>query len=157
MSKVKYFYGDQEVKLPPRGRGVEAFGDVPPELKRPPTVRPLSEIHTQIAEVIGHEHLGGVAHVDEIQAGLFHLFGKPYKLSQLYGHLANAVKNGIIHKLEGRLGYYSTVPIEARPSKPASAPAEAEAEAVPAHVPVRVARPVAGPTHKPSVIGRTIR
>jgi|WetSurMetagenome_2_1015567.scaffolds.fasta_scaffold33659_3 hypothetical protein len=148
MSKVKYFHEGQEVFLPPKTRGTEAFGPVPAHLRREskPRESKPSEIHAQIAEVIDHEALGGVAHVDEIQAGLFHLFGKEYKPSPLYGHLKNACKFGFIHKLEGRLGFYSTVPIEARPVNAQSPAPSAVSVARPAPSAVSVARPVVGRT-----------
>jgi hypothetical protein len=164
MSKVKFFAGEQEVIMPEKGRGISAFGAIPEHLRReekPREVKP-SPIHDAIVDVLDHEALGGVAHVDDIQAGLLHLHGMAYKQSPLYGHLKNAVKLGRIFKVEAKRGFYSTTPIAAVPHANG---VEADSsdfnedegyEAEPAPQPV-VARPVAKSSPRPLGVGRIVR
>jgi hypothetical protein len=168
MAKVKFFAGDQEVLMPEKGRGESAFGAIPDHLRReekPREIKP-SPIHDAIVDVLDHEALGGVAHVDDIQAGLIHLHGMSYKQSPLYGHLKNAVKLGRIFKVEAKRGFYSTTPIAAIPHEngvdsEASESADFDEDAgyeapAPAPQPV-VARPVAKPSPRPLGVGRIVR
>lgn len=169
MSKVRFFAGEQEIRMPEKGRGESIFGAIPDELRReekPREVKP-SPIHDDIAAVIDHEALGGIAHVDDIQSGLHHLYGRSYKTSPLYQHLANAVKAGRIFKVEAKRGFYSTTPIAA-----AVADGEAEASAdfnedeglEPAPEPIVEAKPTPRPAglQRPGVrgplnVGRVVR
>jgi hypothetical protein len=115
MSKVKFYAGDQEIRMPEKGRGESVFGAIPEHLRReekPRDIKP-SPIRDAIVAVIDHEELGGIAHVNDIQSGLHHLHGMSYKTSPLYQHLANAVKAGRIFKVEAKRGFYSTTPIAA--------------------------------------------
>lgn len=174
MSKVKFYAGDQEIRIPEKGRGESIFGAIPDALRReekPRETKP-SPIHDAICAVIDHEELGGIAHVDDIQSGLHHLHGLSYKTSPLYQHLANAVKLGRIFKVEAKRGFYSTVPIAASvgegeaheadssdfnedagfEDEPAPAPI---VEAKPASRPAGLARP--GVQRSPLAVGRGVR
>jgi hypothetical protein len=177
MSKVKFYVGDQEVLMPEKGRGESLFGAIPAHLARETTPREIkpSPIHDAIAAVIDHEELGGIAHVDDIQAGLFHLHGLSYKSAPLYSHLANAVKLGRIFKVEAKRGFYSTVPVAAVPHESAEAEDDVETEAsanfnedagfdAPAPVSAApVSRPVHGSPSRPGLqrsplaVGRGVR
>jgi len=169
MSKVKFFAGNQEVRIPEKGRGLAAFGAVPAHLQReskPREVKP-SPIHDAIVDVLSHEALGGVAHVDDIQAGLLHLHDMAYKQSPLYGHLKNAVKLGRIFKVDGKRGFYSVAPI-ATVQDADGVEAEASAdfdedegfeahEHEPAPEPIVAAKPVIKPAVRPLGVGRIVR
>ena len=173
MAKVKFFAGDQEITMPEKGRGESVFGAIPDHLRREATPREIkpSPIHDAIAAVIDHEELGGIAHVDDIQSGLFHLHGLSYKSGPLYQHLANAVKTGRIFKVEAKRGFYSTTPIAASVSATdgeelASADFNEDAGLdAPAPTPIVEARPVARPAglqrpglqRSPLAVGRSVR
>lgn len=168
MAKVKFYAGDQEIVMPEKGRGESIFGAIPDELRRedkPREIKP-SPIHDAIAAVIDHEELGGIAHVDDIQAGLHHLYGRSYKTSPLYQHLSNAVKSGRIFKVEAKRGFYSTTPIAAsvEAGEPeASADLNEDESFEPA--PIVEAKPVARPAglqrpalqRGPLAVGRGVR
>lgn len=172
MAKVKFYAGEQEVNMPDKGRGESVFGAIPAELRREEKAREVkpSPIHDAICAVIDHEELGGVAHVDDIQAGLHHLHGLSYKTSPLYQHLSNAAKLGRIFKVEAKRGFYSTVPIAAVPHadgvETVNHPDDASfnedegyGDAEPAPAPIVVAKPVARPglNRSPLAVGRSVR
>jgi hypothetical protein len=168
MSKVKFYAGDQEIIMPEKGRGQAVFGAIPAHLVREAKAREVkpSPIHDAIVDVIDHPDLGGIAHVDDIQAGLYHLHGLSYKAAPMYSHLKNACTLGRIYKVEAKRGFYSTVPIAAVPHADGEE-AESEASAdfnedagfeAPVATPI-VAKPASrlGLQRSPLAVGRSVR